>query len=66
MASTRPTVKNILIAARLVNFRAHIRRSTDLSRTAEGLLVFSETKNKEALQGRPWGGWELGWMHRVG
>lgn len=33
-------------------FRAHIRRSTDLSRTAEGLLAFSETKNKESVRGR--------------
>lgn len=32
-------------------FRAHIRRSTDLSRTQqEGLLAFSETKNKEACR----------------
>lgn len=31
-------------------FRAHIRRSTDLSHTTEGLLAFSETKNKEACR----------------
>ena len=37
-------------------FRAHIRRSTDLSRTAEGLLAFSETKNKSANRGSRWFG----------
>lgn len=37
-------------------FRAHIRRSTDLSRTAEGLLAFSETKNKSASRGSRWFG----------
>lgn len=37
-------------------FRAHIRRSTDLSRTAEGLLTFSETKNKSASRGSRWFG----------
>ena len=32
-------------------FRAHIRRSTDLSRAQQGgLLAFSETKNKEACR----------------
>lgn len=37
-------------------FRAHIRHSTDLSRTAEGLLAFSETKNKSASRGSRWFG----------
>jgi len=36
--------------------RAHIRRSTDLSRTAEGLPAFSETKNKSASRGCRWFG----------
>lgn len=47
-------------------FRAHIRRSTDLSRAQQGgLLAFSETKNKEACRdGRGLG--TVGWMHRAG
>lgn len=48
---SRPVGKEYFNCRSTREFRAHIRRSTDLSRTAEGLLAFSETKNKRVSRG---------------
>lgn len=48
-------------------FRAHIRRSTDLSRAQQGgLLAFSVRQRTKKRAGTDGGLGTVGWMHRAG